>query len=262
MTRCGCVELRPAAGALLEGATDEGGVGAHDAVRQRGDSPTTHAWARLLVLVALLVVAGATVLWVGLPDLATLRVYMADAGPLAPGLFVVGYAMVTLLPLPKNAFAALAGAMFGLLLGIVVVLVAALIGAAVAFALSRALGRDAVERLTGGRVERVDAVLSRRGVLAVVGVRLVPVLPFTAINYGAGLTSVRTRDYAIGTALGIVPGTVSFVALGAYGTSPGSWPFVVSGASLVLLTLGGFLIARRPRKRHRRREAIPEGRQK
>ncbi len=47
--------------------------------------------------------------------------------------------------------------------------------------------------------------------------RLVPVLPFTAINYAAGLTSVRTRDYTIGTAVGIVPGTVSIVALGTFG---------------------------------------------
>ena len=107
--------------------------------------------------------------------------------------------MVTLLPLPKNVFAALAGVLFGLLLGIVVVLLAALLGAA-AFALTRVLGRDAIERIAGSRVARVDALLARRGRPAVIAVRLVPLLPFTAINYAAGLTSVRTRDYAIGTA--------------------------------------------------------------
>jgi uncharacterized membrane protein YdjX (TVP38/TMEM64 family) len=97
-----------------------------------------------------------------------------------------------------------------------------------AFALGRALGRDAVERVTGTRVARVDALLGRHGLLAVLGVRLVPVLPFTVINYAAGLTAVRLRDYVGGTALGIVPGTIAFVALGAHGSSPGSWPFVVA----------------------------------
>jgi len=96
------------------------------------------------------------------------------------------YALVTLLPLPKNVFAALAGVLFGLLLGVVVVLLAALLGAAAAFALSRVLGRDAVERITGARVARVDALLNHRGIIAVIAVRLVPVLPFTAINYAAG----------------------------------------------------------------------------
>lgn len=160
------------------------------------------------------------------------------------------YTLVTLLPLPKNVFAALAGVLFGLLLGVVVVLVAALLGAAAAFALSRALGRDAVERITGTRVARVDALLNRRGTPAVIAVRLVPILPFTVVNYAAGLTSVRTRDYAIGTVVGIVPGTAAFVALGTFGTAPGSWPFLTSAAVLVVLTAGGLLAARRSCRRH------------
>lgn len=215
------------------------------------DSPRGPSWFRLLALLAILIVGGLTAVWVGLPDAEEIRSQIAAAGPLAPAFFVVVYAFVALLPLPKNVFAGLAGVMFGLVLGVVVVMVAALIGAAMAFALSRVLGRDAVEQVTGGRVARVDALLRRRGILAVIGVRLVPVLPFTAINYAAGLSSVRTRDYALGTALGMLPGTVSFVALGAYGTSPGSWPFLVSLVALVLLTAGGFILARRSRDRPR-----------
>lgn len=209
------------------------------------------AWLRPILLLAILVAVGVTATLVGLPDAEELRAQIAGAGPLAPAFFVVVYAFVSLLPLPKNVFAGLAGVLFGLALGVVVVMVAALIGAAAAFALSRVLGRDAVERITGGRVARVDALLHRRGMLAVIVVRLVPVLPFTAINYAAGLSAVRMRDYALGTAVGILPGTVSFVALGAYGTSPGSWPFLVSVAALVLLTAGGFLIARRSGDRPR-----------
>ncbi len=102
--------------------------------------------------------------------------------------------------------------MFGLAAGIAIVLVAAVLGAIVAFGLGRTLGRDAVQRFTGTRVARVDALLRRRGILAVIGLRLVPVVPFTAVNYAAGLTSVGVRDYVLGTAVGIVPGTVAYVA--------------------------------------------------
>jgi uncharacterized membrane protein YdjX (TVP38/TMEM64 family) len=161
---------------------------------------------------------------------------------------VLLYTVATLAPLPKNVLAATAGMLFGLIVGVVVVLLAALLGALIAFALGRVLGRDAVDRITGTRVARVDALLRRRGLLAVLGVRLVPVLPFTAINYAAGLTAAQTRDYVIGTALGSIPGTIAYVALGAYGTSPGSWPFILAAIALVALTASGAAVARRIRR--------------
>lgn len=206
-------------------------------------------WVRLAVL-AVFVAAGVVVaVVVGLPEVESLRAGIAAAGPAAPVLFVLLYAVATLAPLPKNVLSTVAGVLFGLVPGVVLVLLAALLGAAGAFGLGRLLGRGAVERFTGARVARVDELLRRRGLLAVIGVRLVPVVPFTAVNYAAGLTAVRIRDYALGTALGIIPGTIAFVALGAYGTSPGSWPFVVAVVALVGLTAGGAVVARRSRRR-------------
>ncbi len=139
---------------------------------------------------------------------------------------------------------AVAGLVSRLVAGIGVVLVAAMLGASIAFVLGRALGRDAVERFTGTRVERVDQLLRRRGILAVIRLRLVPVLPFTAINYAAGLTAVRARDYAIGTAVGTVPGIVAYAALDVYGTSPGQSPFVAALIVLVALTIGAAAVFR------------------
>lgn len=205
-------------------------------------------WVRLALLVLVVTLAAVVAAAVGLPDVAQLRADVARLGPAGPAVFVLLYAAATLAPLPKNVLSAAAGLLFGLVVGVVVVLLAALLGAVAAFALGRALGRDAVERITGTRMTRVDALLSRHGLLVVLGVRLVPVLPFTAINYGAGLAAVRFRDYLGGTALGIVPGTVAFVALGAYGTSPGSWPFVVAVLGLVALTAGGAAATRRHRR--------------
>jgi len=156
---------------------------------------------------------------------------------------VGGYVLVTLAPIPKNVLSAAAGLMFGLVTGVLLVWVAALVGALVAFGLGRVLGRDAVERFTSTRVQKVDELIARRGLLAVVVVRLVPVVPFTAINYTVGLTGIRFWHYTAGTAIGIIPGTVAYVALGTYGATPGSWPFLVSAAALVLLSVGGLLAA-------------------
>lgn len=214
----------------------------------RPDVPSRAVWVRLGAFVGLLVVAVIAVT-LAVPDGPQLRETVTAAGPLAPVLFVFLYALATLAPLPKNVLSAVAGLLFGIVAGTVVVLIAALLGAVVAFALGRLLGRAAVERLLGPRVARADALLRRRGLLAILSARLIPVVPFTLINYVAGLSAVGVRDYVVGTALGIVPGTVVFVALGAYGTAPASWPFVLAVAALLVLTLVGGALARRGQRR-------------
>ncbi|MGA8211535.1 MAG: TVP38/TMEM64 family protein [Nocardioidaceae bacterium] len=204
-------------------------------------------WWRPTLLVALLGV-GAVLAWrTELPTADRLKQVVDEAGVLGPVAFVTVYAAATLAPLPKNVLSAVAGAVFGLPVGVALVYVAALLGAGAAFWLGRVLGQPTVERLTGARVARLDALLARRGLVAVLGARLVPVVPFTALNYGAGLTSVRGRDYLLGTALGIVPGTVAYVAVGSFAGTPGSWPFVVAVASLLLLSLGAVTLALRRR---------------
>jgi uncharacterized membrane protein YdjX (TVP38/TMEM64 family) len=197
----------------------------------------------LLRLLALLVVIGASILLaviVGIPTATQLRSHFTGMGAWAPLLFAAFYAAATLSPLPKSVFTLAAGAVFGLAEGLLVVLAGATVGAVLAFYLARALGRDGVKRLTGVRVDRFDEHLARRGFLAVLIARLIPVVPFTVVNYFAGLTGIRVRVFLAATALGMLPATTAYVALGAYGSRPGSWPFVVAVAALVALTaIGG-----------------------
>jgi uncharacterized membrane protein YdjX (TVP38/TMEM64 family) len=202
---------------------------------------TTVRLGALVLLVAVAVVLAVTT---DLPDVARIRAMAAD-GRWGVAAFVVSYAALTLLPLPKNALSAAAGFVFGIGLGVLLVWVAAVVGAVAAFWLGRWLGRDAVVRLTGGQLARLDALVLRHGVASVLVARLIPVVPFTAVNYGSGLTAVGFRAYLVGTAVGIVPGTVAYVAVGAYGTQPTGWPFLTAAGALAVLTLGGVWFARR-----------------
>lgn len=206
-------------------------------------------WLRFWGFAALVGVVVVVALTVDLPGTAETRAMIEDTGWAAPVVFIGLYALVTLAPVPKNVFSAVGGLLFGLVEGVLLVLAAAMLGSLVAFGLGRFLGRAAVERFLPARVQEVDALLARRGLLAVVTVRLVPIVPFTAINYTAGLTGVRLRDYTLGTAIGIVPGTVAYVTLGTYGSTPGAWPFVASVAALVALSFAGLLVAHRRRSR-------------
>lgn len=187
--------------------------------------PPRSTWVKAALMVVIIAIGVVAWLVEGTPDVATLQAATQRTGAWAPVLFVAGYALITLIPVSKGVLSAAAGVAFGLPLG------AALLGAAPAFPLARSLGRDAVERLTGTRLQRVDQLLARRGLLAVLAVRLVPLVPFSAINYAAGLSTVRRRDYAWGTAVGIIPGTLSHVALGS-GLASGHLTLVLVAASL------------------------------
>lgn len=203
---------------------------------------------RLGILLVLVACATVAALLNPIPPVEDIRGYFIGAGWWGPAAFVLGYAVLTLAPLPKNVLSVAAGLIFGFLGGIAVVFIAAILGSVAAFWLGRWLGREAVEKFTGARVEKVDELLRRRGLAAMVGVRLVPVLPFTAINYTAGLTSIRWWPYFLGTAIGILPGTLSFVALGAFGLQPG-WQLNLALGALGVLTVAGLVVAVRRRRK-------------
>ncbi len=214
--------------------------------------------AAVFKLIALLVLIGASLLLaylIGVPSPAQLRTRFAGLGWWAGGVYAAVYAAATLSPLPKSVFTLAAGAVFGLAQGLIVVVVGACAGAVLAFYLARTLGRGGLHRLTGFRSQRLDAQLARRGFLTVLVARLVPLVPFTVVNYVAGVTALRLRVFLAATALGMLPATTAYVALGAYGFEPGSWPFWAALIALVALTAGGALIGL-ARRRQERREAL------
>lgn len=194
-----------------------------------------------LVLILLGAIGLALVL--GTPDIEAMRSRVAEAGAWGPALFFALYVALALIPCPKALLTAAGGALFGLWAGTGLALSAALVGAVISFGLGRQLGRDAVDRLIRGRLARVDALLADHGLSAVLIVRLVPLVPFIAINYASGLTGVTFRHFVVGSAVGMIPGSLAYAALGAYGTNP--WGLAAAGSALVVLIVGGSWWARR-----------------
>ncbi len=194
-----------------------------------------------LVLIVLGAVGLALIL--GTPDIAAMRARVDAVGIWGPALFFALYASLALIPGPKALLTAAGGALFGLWAGAGLSLAGALVGAVISFGAGRLLGRDAVDHLIRGRLARVDALLADHGLSAVLIVRLVPLVPFIAINYASGLSGVRFRHYLLGSALGMVPGSLAYAALGAYGTNP--WGLAAAGSALIVLIVGGAWWARR-----------------
>lgn len=216
-------------------------------VRRAVMSRPALAW-RIAAVAALIAVYVVVQTQVGLPEGRELRSFFDDLGWIAPVVFIALYAAATVLLLPASLLTVAAGAVFGFWSGIVLVFIGAMIGATVAFSASRWLGRDSVEGISRARVRRLDKRIGEHGFLTVLIARLLPIIPFVTINYVFGLTAVTVRSYAIGTAVGIVPGTALYVAVGSYGFRPGSWPFIAAITGVVLLTIVGTVHARRSRQ--------------
>lgn len=140
--------------------------------------------------------------------LATLQVVRGSMW--APITFVVIYSAATALALPGSLLTIAGGAVFGFWWGALLNSLGANIGANTAFGLARILGRDGIERLAGTRIAGLDKVTAKHGFLGLLILRLVPLVPFNALNFGSGLTVLRWGHYAIATVIGILPGTLVY----------------------------------------------------
>jgi uncharacterized membrane protein YdjX (TVP38/TMEM64 family) len=139
----------------------------------------------------------------------TLGRLLQTAGWWAPVVFIVIYAVGVCLFIPGTLLTGLGAALFGAYWGFVYVWLGAMAGASGAFWIGRTLGRDFAAGLVGDKLKKYDEAIGRNGFATVLYLRLV-YFPFTALNFGMGLTKVAFRDYFIGTGLGIMVGTFIF----------------------------------------------------
>lgn len=157
---------------------------------------------------------------------------------------------------PRSAISLACGALFGPLAGAGCALSAALLAAAGTFIVGRWLGREAVAGWCQrwNRLGRLDAVTARRGLLAVIVVRLMPIAPFGVIGYAYGASSVRIRHYLIGTLLAGLPATFSYTALGAASTSAGRFHPLT-----LIPTVSGFVVTAAVLIHFRRNRRLGQG---
>ncbi len=216
-------------------------------MRAPGEADTT--WLRAALLVLLLAAGLVVALTVDLPEVEAVRRRLDDTGAAGWATLVAAVGVVLMAPIPRTAVSVLLGVVAGFVPGLLVALGGALIAAVLSFGLSRWLGRAAVTRLAGPRLDRLDRLLVDRGFVPLLVGRLIPVVPFVVLSYGAGLTAMRLLPYVAATALGLIPSTLVQVGVGA------SAPALVSGTAaavalpLVVLVAVGIVWFRRRRAR-------------
>lgn len=170
----------------------------------------------ILILFLICIVATAVgVLLLADIDQKQLETWLKQAGIWAPLIYILLYTVGTILILPSTPLNLSGGAIFGVGWGTMWTTVAAVIAAVVAFAFTRTAGREVVAKKFAGKWEAMDAEIRQGGLFYMFAIRLLPIIPYGLVNFAAGLTSIRFKDYFIGTLLGTVPGILPFVMMGA-----------------------------------------------
>lgn len=121
--------------------------------------------------------------------------------------YLAVYIVGTVLLIPGTVLSFTGALLFGAYLGTLWTWIGATIGATLSFLLARALGRDSIDQLLGGRLQSLENRLRDSAFTGLLVLRLIPLFPFTGLNFGCGLTSIRLRDFVLATAIGILPGT-------------------------------------------------------
>ena len=171
--------------------------------------------------------------------------WINDLGWLAPVLFLVIYAVATVMLLPTMVLTLAGGAIFGPVIGTVLNLFGATIGAAFAFLITRHLIYDWFSKKRGAKLNKLIAGVDQRGWIFVAFLRLFPIVPFNLVNYGLAVTGIKFRLYLITTFIFLIPAEIIYTYFGYAGmdvlSNPGNFyrngGIILSGLAILFLCI-------------------------
>lgn len=165
----------------------------------------------------------------------SVRTAVVSWGALAPMAYIVILALRPFLFFPSTLLFIAAGLAFGPLLGTLYAAVGGTTGALVTFILARSLGREFVQARLPPRLRRMQE--QEWGARLIFILNLVPIVPITAVNYGAGLSRVSLRHYTLAVIGGLTPRAFAYSFFGDSLLDIGSTQFLAAIGVLALLVI-------------------------
>jgi uncharacterized membrane protein YdjX (TVP38/TMEM64 family) len=131
--------------------------------------------------------------------------------------FVMMIIQAIAIPIPSELVLIAGGLAFGFPFGWLVGALGSIVAAVLGFYISRKGGRSLAIRLVGEKaIKFADNWFNRWGVWAVLLGRFAPFIPFDAISYSAGLTTMKLKNFMIPTIIGTLPRTLFYTTLGTF----------------------------------------------
>jgi len=159
--------------------------------------------------------------------------FIQSFGMIAPVVFVSIMALaVVVSPIPSIPLDLAAGVAFGPWFGTLYAVIGAEIGAIISFLIGRKLGRDVIARILKSDVVFCEKCSDHHLMGFVFLSHLLPIFSFDLVSYGAGLTSMSVKAFALATFVGMVPPTFALVYFGS-STLAVDWIVILLGVILV-----------------------------
>jgi phosphatidylserine/phosphatidylglycerophosphate/cardiolipin synthase-like enzyme/uncharacterized membrane protein YdjX (TVP38/TMEM64 family) len=207
-------------------------------------APEKPAWGKLAGIVLGILALAAMWRFTPLREIATAEAAVAwakafGAQPWAPWVLMASYTPACLVLFPRPLITLAAVIAFGPWLGFFYSLTGICAASAVTWYMGLHMRRDTVRRLAGRRLGRMIEVMRRRGLVAMTLLRLVPLAPFAVESIVAGAIRMKLWHVVVGTAIGLLPGTLTTTVFGdaietaVTGSGPVNW-WLVGGAAAVL----------------------------
>lgn len=196
---------------------------------------------KFAIIAAIMLVAVFLMQKIGVSEL---RELIGEHVLFAPIIYVLCFAILPIFLFPVPILAVVAGTAFGLFAGSLYTIIGAMINSVLMFYIARFLGFRTVSAFTQNSKSKILKTLGEPGgkFSLILILRLMPLVPYNALNYACGVMNVSLREYVVATFVGIVPATFIMVNLGEKALDMRSNGFIIACvlmAALVVLSSWG-----------------------
>jgi uncharacterized membrane protein YdjX (TVP38/TMEM64 family) len=175
---------------------------------------------KILPAIVFLLVIGASVTLFVYPELVynililVIESFQAGGLPLLFGMMII---QALAIPIPSELVLIAGGLAFAFPFGWLVGALGSLVAALVGFYVARKGGRSLAIKLVGDKgIAFADNWFNRWGAWAILLGRFAPFIPFDAISYSAGLTTMNVKKFMVPTVIGTLPRTLFYTSLGTF----------------------------------------------
>lgn len=191
---------------------------------------------KFTIIAAIILAAAFLMQKIGVSEL---RELIGEHAIFAPMIYVLCFAILPIFLFPVPILAVVAGTAFGLFAGSLYTIIGAMINSVLMFYIARFLGFRAVSAFTQNSKSKILKTLGEPGgkFSLILILRLMPLVPYNALNYACGVMNVSLRDYVVATFVGIVPATFIMVNLGEKALDMRSNGFIIACVLMAALVV-------------------------
>lgn len=141
--------------------------------------------------------------------------YILSYGKFSALVFIIIYSLKPILfVVPASLLSIMAGGIFGPWKAFFMSMISCFLSASFAFFLAKKLGKPFVDKILKGKVMKLDSGIEKHGFIIMLLMRLSFVFAYDPLSYAAGLTSMKYRDFILGTVIGIIPEMICYSFMG------------------------------------------------